>query len=435
MRVNQGIRRRGRTAFAVCLIVAAALVTPAIAGARTTSTFHLTARSALRKVRVAKGPQQIRVLTLSPGANVPDIAPATEHYPMWALTSTMSAHAGAIAGINGDFGTGEGQPSHTLMIDGELWTTGQSGGDAAAWSANGKRAYIGHPAIKILAQDLRPDQRVLRAGLEPRLPSGGRDPGLHLARRHRDAAARQDASAGRPTRTIARAARADGGDPLGRREPHFDRPALPGGRAAQVVPTDPAWAWQRELRRRRFEGDVAHGAKIRALQPGDHVRISWAFRGWRGVTDVMGASQILVKKGANVAPGYNPGDNYILNYNPRTAVGITKGCSDVDRTTSCRMIFMTIDGRQSSTGWSKGVRLPYLAGELIRAGAYRAVNLDGGGSTTMWARKRASAYCESSPSAGGCLVQRPSPSTGERATRSAIVVLPSADAGTPSGLR
>jgi exopolysaccharide biosynthesis protein len=99
------------------------------------------------------------------------------------------------------------------------------------------------------------------------------------------------------------------------------------------------------------------------------------------------------------------------------------------------MIFMTIDGRQGSTGWSKGVRLPYLADEMIRAGAYRAVNLDGGGSTTMWAKKRASAYCESSPSAGGCLVQRPSPSTGERATRSAIVVLPSADAGTPSGLR
>ena len=64
-----------------------------------------------------------------------------------------------------------------------------------------------------------------------------------------------------------------------------------------------------------------------------------------------------------------------------------------------------------------------------------ALNLDGGGSTTMWAKKRVSAYCESSPSAGGCLAQRPSPITGERATRTAIVVLPSADAGTPSGLR
>jgi exopolysaccharide biosynthesis protein len=153
------------------------------------------------------------------------------------------------------------------------------------------------------------------------------------------------------------------------------------------------------------------------------------------VTDVMGASEMLVKKGNNVAPGYKPGDNYILNYNPRTAVGITKGCSDVDTTTKCRLILITIDGRQTSTGWSKGVRLPYLAQQLIRAGAYRAVNLDGGGSTTMWSKKRNTTYCESRPSVGGCLVQRPSPSTGERATRSAIVVMPSGDAGTPAGLR
>ena len=51
------------------------------------------------------------MLTLSPGTNVPDIAPADRQYPMWALTSTMSAHAGAIAGINGDFGTCRVSPS------------------------------------------------------------------------------------------------------------------------------------------------------------------------------------------------------------------------------------------------------------------------------------------------------------------------------------
>jgi len=72
---------------------------------------------------------------------------------------------------------------------------------------------------------------------------------------------------------------------------------------------------------------------------------------------------------------------------------------------------------------------------MIRAGAYRAVNLDGGGSTTMWVKKRKTAYCESIPAAGGCLVQRPSDSTGERSKQSAIVVLPSADPGTPAGLR
>jgi hypothetical protein len=63
------------------------------------------------------------------------------------------------------------------------------------------------------------------------------------------------------------------------------------------------------------------------------------------------------------------------------------------------------------------------------------VNLDGGGSTAMWVRKRDS-YCESTPSAGGCLVNRPfGSSQEERATRAAIVVLPRADDGTPASLR
>ena len=436
MRMKQGIRRRGRTAIAGCLILAAALVTPAIAGTRTASTYHLTARLSLKKVRDAKGPEQIRVLTLSPGANVPDIAPATQQYPMWALTSTMSANAGAIAGVNGDFGTGQGQPKHTLMIDGELWTTGQLGGDAVAWSANGKTAYVGHPALKILAKDLDRTDAFFVQGSNHGSPLGGAIQGYTS----RGGTVTQPPGKVHPQAT----------------DPHYC--------AARLVPTGPM-GWNGAERTsivRRYKVDaqpepcpktplglggakdavvVASKAKslvaskILALQLGDHVRISWTFKGWRDVTDVMGASGMLVKKGNNVARGYNPGDNYIFNYNPRTAVGITQGCSDVDTTTHCRLIFLTIDGRQTSTGWSAGVRLPYLANEMIRAGAYRAVNLDGGGSTTMWAKRRVSSYCESSPPAGGCLAQRPSQSTGERATRSAIVVLPSADAGTPSGLR
>jgi exopolysaccharide biosynthesis protein len=99
------------------------------------------------------------------------------------------------------------------------------------------------------------------------------------------------------------------------------------------------------------------------------------------------------------------------------------------------MFLITIDGRQASTNWSKGVRLPFLANEQIHAGAWMALNLDGGGSTSMWVKKKDSAYCQSSPGVGGCLAQRPSASTGERATRTAIVVLPTADTGTPLGLR
>jgi exopolysaccharide biosynthesis protein len=436
VRLSQGIRRRGRTAIAVGCVALAALVTPAIAGTRTSASWHLTTHLSLKKVRDGAGPQQIRILSLAPGTNVPDIAPATSQYPMWSLTSSMSAHAGAIAGINGDFGTSRGQPKHMLMIDGELWTTGQSGGDAVAWSSNGKSAYIGHPALKILAKDLDRTNAFFVQGWNRGAPAGGSIQGYTS----RGGTVTQPPGKVKPQAS----------------DPHYC--------AARLVPTAPI-GWNGKARTsivRRYKVDaqpepcpktplafagvndavvVATSAtsptagKITGLQPGDKVRLSFTFIGWRGVTEVMGAAGMLVKKGTNVAPPYNSGDNYIFNYNPRTAVGVTKGCSDSDNTTKCRLLFITIDGRQTSTGWSKGVRMPYLAQQLIRAGAYRAVNLDGGGSTTMWVKKRASGYCESSPSVGGCLAQRPSQSGGERATRSAIVVLPSHDAGTPSGLR
>jgi exopolysaccharide biosynthesis protein len=70
----------------------------------------------------------------------------------------------------------------------------------------------------------------------------------------------------------------------------------------------------------------------------------------------------------------------------------------------------------------------------LGAGAWMALNLDGGGSTAMWLRHK-DTYCQSVPSVGGCLANRPSQSSGERSTRSALVILPNADAGTPTALR
>jgi len=434
LEVRQRMRRKGVMAVLGLLVVAAGLVAPALAATRATTDFPLTATTKLKKVRVSTGPEEIRVLTLAPGA-VPDIAPATQQYPMWGLTSTMSANAGAIAGVNGDFGTGKGQPVHTLMIDGELWTTGQADGRAIAWSSDGSQAYVGHPVLRIHAV-------------------GATSALFNI----------QQWNAHAPTAKTIAAYTSRGGSvtkPPGKAAPKSSDPRYC---AARLVPSH-AIAWNGKSRTslvRRYTVEAqpepcprtpmtvgsTSGAvvvvskfvsslpnKVAALSVGDTVKLSWTFVGWPGVTDVMGGSQLLVDHGANVAPGYTAGADYILNYNPRTSVGISKGCSDTLTTTACRMFLITIDGRQKSTNWSKGVRLPSLANEQIRAGAWMALNLDGGGSTSMWVKKKDPAYCQSSPGVGGCLAQRPSASTGERATRTAIVVLPSADTGTPLGLR
>jgi exopolysaccharide biosynthesis protein len=62
---------------------------------------------------------------------------------------------------------------------------------------------------------------------------------------------------------------------------------------------------------------------------------------------------------------------------PRTAAGVSR-----DGKT---LLLLVVDGRQP--GWSIGVTLPELAQMMLEAGAWNAVNLDGGGSSAMWHRE------------------------------------------------
>ena len=65
-------------------------------------------------------------------------------------------------------------------------------------------------------------------------------------------------------------------------------------------------------------------------------------------------------------------ESFVETRHPRTAVGFN-GKS---------LFLVTVDGRQE--GYSAGMSLPELAGFLKELGAEDALNLDGGGSTTMW---------------------------------------------------
>ncbi len=80
-------------------------------------------------------------------------------------------------------------------------------------------------------------------------------------------------------------------------------------------------------------------------------------------------SHRLVQNGANVAPG----SCSLCGLNPRTAVGLTDG--------NTKLLMMTVDGRQAE--FSEGVTLAELASLMISHGATNAINLDGGGSTTI----------------------------------------------------
>ncbi len=84
----------------------------------------------------------------------------------------------------------------------------------------------------------------------------------------------------------------------------------------------------------------------------------------------LGGNQRILTGGQVTAP---PNSSYTTTLNPHTAIGVSENQD--------RVFFFVVDGRQA--GYSNGMRTDEMA-ELMRYfGAWDAINVDGGGSTTM----------------------------------------------------
>jgi exopolysaccharide biosynthesis protein len=90
--------------------------------------------------------------------------------------------------------------------------------------------------------------------------------------------------------------------------------------------------------------------------------------------------------------------SFVETHHPRTAVAKLR---------DGKFLMVTVDGRSEESG---GISLPDLAAFLLEMGATDAMNLDGGGSTTMFLQ--------------GKVVNKPSDKEGERAVGDAILVFP-----------
>ncbi|MEX2548785.1 MAG: phosphodiester glycosidase family protein [Nitriliruptoraceae bacterium] len=98
---------------------------------------------------------------------------------------------------------------------------------------------------------------------------------------------------------------------------------------------------------------------------------------WDGLYSGVAGGQLLVQDGQRLSSDTWTdlaafGDDHVFNRHPRTAIG---------RTGDGEVLLVTVDGRQS--GWSSGLTMRELADVMIALGARDAVNLDGGGATTM----------------------------------------------------
>ena len=119
--------------------------------------------------------------------------------------------------------------------------------------------------------------------------------------------------------------------------------------------------------------------------------------------EAVGGRPVLVRAGA-IRPGVDSGGAFATSRHPRTAVGIARDGK--------RVMLVTVDGRQKP--YSDGMTLREIAELMLVLGARDALNLDGGGSTTMVVANAAGV-----PS----VVNRPSDAGGERPVGNALAIV------------
>jgi len=115
------------------------------------------------------------------------------------------------------------------------------------------------------------------------------------------------------------------------------------------------------------------GSFLDALLPGDPLQLVVSITpGWENVREAVGGRETIIRDGATYI---SPRPSLANQLHPRTALGITAAGD---------LVMATVDGRQNDH--STGVDLAELAELMLSRGVVQALNMDGGGSTTMAVR-------------------------------------------------
>ena len=394
----RGTHRYGALAAIACFVAGAALLpgaAGAVVGASSTTT-TIAPGLTLTKVSDPAGPYQIRILTIDPKKALSlDVASAGNSIGGYAFTSRIGSNLGALAAINGDFSISPGRPVHALMEDGMYLQSGVQPGAAFSEAYNELQGFIGGPSVNVSAATVG----VSGSDFSVASWNSGAPAGDQVA-----AFSPYGGSTERPP-TDACAVRLT--SPSKIRWSNANQSKLTRDyKVEQVRCSSSAMTFGTSgavILASRTSGVGA--TALKKLSAGGSVRLTWS-DGWAGSMDAIGGQPLLLNNGAVVAPATCGGDYFCLR-NPRTGVGLAA---------DGRVFLVTVDGRCSC---SVGMTLVQLAKEFQTLGARWAINLDGGGGTTMWVK-------------GQGVVNHPSDTTGERPVTTALVVLPGADPGEPA---
>ena len=360
------------------------------------------------------GPWVVHVLEVDPSAYVGRIAPVLSNDAVVGreTVSAMSARSGALAGVNGGYfviGDADGTPGDlagSSILDGRVVSEAVDGRTDLLLRGN-------TPAVAALSdrQSVRADdgaRRVLdgdnrRPGLIRACGGTGGD--LPTERPLHDVSCTDPSELIRFTSVFGAATEMGEGaeavlDASGRVT------ALRATRGGPIPPGGSVLAGT---------GDAADWLLAHARH-GGHIGVTSTLHTERGPLaraadlSVVNGGPRLLRGGRRVitaeAEGFDHADDpgfyyaFALRRNPRTIAGVTAGG---------RLLLVAADGR--APGYSAGLDFEEEAAVMRALGALEAVNLDGGGSTTMTIRER--------------MVTRPSDATGERPVGDAILLLPS----------
>jgi uncharacterized protein YigE (DUF2233 family) len=337
------------------------------------------------KIKDPRGPWSIRVVSvlLSEASTIEPVL-ASGKLPGYETTTSMANRYGALAAINGDYARESGRPVMLFAQDGELAQTALARGVNFAVNSTETTAYIKHqnPDMWLHENDTGLDHVVNY--FNSAWPSGDQISGFS-ALGGRDARPPSGACSARlyPTEGFHNSS-----DRVGVEQTHVVN--------AMECKGSPLWPKKGRVFATPVAGTKAF--EITSMTPGEEVEFGWSL-GWPDVFDTIGGNPTLVRDGQIFIE--RDGEGGFFNRHPRTGVGITA---------DGRVLFVTVDGRQA--GYSIGMT-PWRFGQLfLSLGATYALNLDGGGSTTMVVN--------------GQIVNRPSDNY-ERPVSSALVLLPGPD--------
>ena len=349
------------TAVIVGLLVASVPTSPATA--RKVRRYGRIGSGVVHKVIRQRKPRRVIHVVVADvaGRAALKVALSNGSLPGLEKTSSMARRHGAIAAINGDFFRPSGRPVAAFAKSGHLVQKPLTWGANLAFSRGGRKTHMGHPKVTVqlvgaasgaTTTIARVNQgRPRRAQLRLYTKQGGR-----LARPPRNSCSARVRRTG-PNRFDSETERV-------------------------MAPVKVVYVACRKKRMGLGRGMVVaarrwgQGKKvIRALRSNRRQKLGWSL-GWPNVAETIGGNPVLIKDG-ELAWSNLHGSHPLFRSHPRTGVGIRA---------DGKILLVTVDGRRPR--YSRGMTMLGFARFMKSLGAEWALNLDGGGSTTMVVKGR-----------------------------------------------